>query len=151
MLDPVAVNQALEDSRARGASRDALLRQAVQLIEAAEDHFSWVGIYLLEGNELVLHNYIGRPTDHTRIPVGAGVCGAAVAENRDINVADVKAEENYLACSIETRSELVVLIRSADGTIRGQIDLDSDQLAAFTPKDEGDLRMVAAWLARIFD
>jgi GAF domain-containing protein len=109
-----------------------------------------VGIYLLEGDELVLHNYIGRPTEHTRIPVGVGVCGAAVAQNRDIKVDDVSAEENYLACSIETKSELVVLIRSADGKVHGQIDLDSDQIAGFTPDDEAGLRQIANWLARLF-
>lgn len=96
---------------------------------------------------LVLHTYIGRPTDHTRIPVGRGVCGTAVAEGRDINVPDVHAVENYLACSVETASELVVLIRDPEtGEIRGQIDLDSDRPAAFTERDEEELRAVADWL-----
>ncbi len=150
MVDAQRIVSDLTAARDAGASRDELLRQAVGKIEAADDRFDWVGIYLLDGDALVLHNYVGRPTEHTRIPVGVGVCGAAVAQDRDINVADVRAEENYLACSLETRSELVVLIRSAGGTIHGQLDLDSDELAAFTPVDEERLRNVADWLATLF-
>lgn len=157
MLDGDAVVRSLEESRRGGASRDDLLRQAVREVERSEDHFDWVGIYLLEaaaggteGDALVLHNYIGRPTEHDRIPVGTGVCGEAVAAGRDINVPDVKERENYLACSPETRSELVVLIRDEDETIRGQIDLDSDRRAAFTDRDRRELRTVAAWLGTLF-
>lgn len=151
MLDSSHTIQELETARQTGESRDALLREAVERIDRAEDRFNWVGIYLLEGDELLLHNYIGRPTEHTQIPVGVGVCGAAVAQNRDIRVDDVSAEDNYLACSIETKSELVVLIRSEDGRVHGQIDLDSDEIAAFTPADEAGLREVANWLARLFE
>lgn len=134
-------------ARQAGAGRDELLRRAVAAIAAAEERFHWVGIYLLEGDTLVLHNYLGRHTDHDRIPVGVGVCGTAVAEGRDINVPDVTAVENYLACSVETRAELVVLIRDpADGAILGQLDLDSDLAGAFTQRDEAELRIVAEWL-----
>jgi GAF domain-containing protein len=150
MLDALQVIRELAAAEEGGESRDILLRAAVEHIDRAEDRFNWVGIYLLESDELVLHNYIGRPTEHTHIPVGVGVCGAAVAQNRDIKVDDVSAEKNYLACSIETKSELVVLIRSDDGTVHGQIDLDSDQVAAFTPEDEAGLREIASWLARLF-
>jgi GAF domain-containing protein len=150
MLNSSDVIRELETARGAGDSRDDLLRAAVERIDRAEDHFNWTGIYLLEGDELVLHNYVGRPTEHTHIPVGVGVCGAAVAQNRDLKVDDVSAEENYLACSIETKSELVILIRSADGRIHGQIDLDSDRVAAFTPADEAGLREIADWLARLF-
>ena len=150
MLSASKVISELEAAQSAASSHDELLRIAVERIEAAEEHFTWVGIYLLEGDELVLHNYIGRPTEHTRIRVGVGVCGAAVAQNRDINVADVSEEENYLACSTETKSELVMLIRSADGVVRGQIDLDSDRIAAFTSRDEAELRKIATWLAILF-
>jgi len=150
MLNSSDVIRELETARGAGESLDDLLRTAVERIDRAEDHFNWTGIYLLEGDELVLHNYVGRPTEHTHIPVGVGVCGAAVAQNRDLKVDDVSAEENYLACSIETKSELVILIRSADGRIHGQIDLDSDRVAAFTPADEAGLREIADWLAPLF-
>jgi GAF domain-containing protein len=141
----------LEAERAHGASLDELLEAAVRSIEAADPRYDWVGIYLLEEDLLSLHSYIGRPTEHTSIPVGVGVCGAAIAERRDINVPDVRAVENYLACSAETRSELVVLIRDGQASrIYGQIDLDSDQAGAFTEADVRALRPVADWLADLF-
>jgi GAF domain-containing protein len=108
-----------------------------------------VGIYLLEGDTLVLHNYIGKPTEHTRIPVGVGVCGAAVAERENKTIADVTAIDNYLACSLETRAEIVALIRRGD-EIFGQIDIDSDLANAFTSEDESLLSQVADLLARRF-
>lgn len=163
MLDGRRVVEKLTTERAAGAPRGALLERAVAAIAAAEGRFDWVGIYLLEDSEgsaegsahgpseLVLHNYIGKPTEHERITVGVGVCGTAVAEGRDINVPDVHAIDNYLACSLETRSELVVLIRDpATGEIHGQLDLDSDQPAAFTERDERELKLVADWLAGLF-
>lgn len=141
----------LEAARSAGVSRDGLLAAAVRAIEASETKYDWVGIYLLEGDVLTLHNYVGRPTDHARIPAGVGVCGSAVAERRDINVPDVRELENYLACSVETRSELVVLISDPEsGRIHGQIDLDSDRPAAFGPEDERELKRVADWLAGLF-
>lgn len=152
MLEGTRVVDRLDEAHREGASRDELLRAAVREIEKSEDHFDWVGVYLLEEDDtLVLHNYIGRPTDHDRIPVGKGVCGEAVAEGRDINVPDVRERENYLACSAETRSELVVLIRDgADGEIHGQVDLDSDEPEAFDERDERELRVVADWIAELF-
>lgn len=152
MLEGTRVVESLDEARRSGASRDQLLRAAVREIEEGEDHYDWVGVYLLEdGDELVLHNYIGRPTDHDRIPVGKGVCGEAVAEGRDINVPDVNDRENYLACSTETRSELVVLIRDGDdGEIHGQVDLDSDDPDAFGERDEREIRVIADWLAELF-
>jgi L-methionine (R)-S-oxide reductase len=141
----------LEAAQAGEASRDELLEAAVRTIEASGPRYDWVGIYLLDGDMLTLHNYVGRPTEHSRIPVGVGVCGSAVAERRDINVPDVRELENYLACSVETRSELVVLISDPEsGRIHGQIDLDSDRPDAFTPEDERELKRVAEWLGRLF-
>lgn len=151
MLDGSAVAAGLARRRETGADRDALLRAAVEAIEAASERYDWVGIYLLEDGVLKLHNYIGEETEHTRIAVGHGVCGTAVAENRDINVADVRELDNYIACSLDTRSEIVVLIRDPEtGEIYGQLDLDSDQPAAFTGEDEDELRRVADWLSGLF-
>jgi GAF domain-containing protein len=151
MLDGSAVVAGLARRRETGADRDALLRAAVEAIEAASERYDWVGVYLLEDGVLELHNYIGEETEHTRIAVGHGVCGTAVAENRDINVADVRELDNYIACSLDTRSEIVVLIRdSGSGEIYGQLDLDSDQSAAFTDQDEAELRRVADWLSGLF-
>ena len=105
---------------------------------------------MLEGDTLVLHNYIGKPTEHTRIRVGQGVCGTAVAERANQVVGDVTELDNYLACSLETRSEIVVLIRSGE-RIFGQIDIDSDRVNAFTGDDESMLARVADLLARRFE
>lgn len=148
MIDGREIVVALESLHEDGADRDRLLREAVRRVEGAESHYDWVGVYLLEGEELVLHNYIGRPTDHVRIPVGRGVCGTAVAEGRDVTVPDVTEAEEYLACSEETRSELVVLIQGSE--IHGQIDLDSDDLDAFSERDRQEIRRVADWLADLF-
>lgn len=132
-----------------GESRDDVLHHTVRAIKDGFDRYDWVGIYLLEGDMLVLHNYIGKHTDHTHIPVGRGVCGTAVSERANQIVGDVTALENYLACSLETRSEIVVLIRRGD-EIFGQIDIDSDIPNAFTPEDEAVLNRIADLLAKRF-
>ena len=129
------------------ASRDDVLRQTVKILKREREGYNWVGIYLLEGDVLVLHNYIGKPTDHTHIPVGQGVCGVAVAEGTNQIVSDVTKLENYLACSLETRSEIVVLIRRGQ-EILGQIDIDSDLENAFGSDDESLLSTVAELIAR---
>lgn len=120
-----------------------LLGSAVAHVRSLSPRFNWVGIYVLNGDVLELGPFIGAPTEHTRIKVGVGVCGTAVARNEDMNVPDVSQAGNYLACSVETASELVVLIRGRDGRILGQIDIDSHTRAAFGPDDEAAVRQVA--------
>ena len=139
---------ALQEMRDEGHLSDALLRKAVRSIDEADDRFNWVGVYLLNEaeQELWLHNYMGPGTDHAKIPVGTGVCGRAVAERTNLNIADVSAEENYLVCSPDTRSELVILIRAGE-EIFGQIDVDSNDEAAFTEEDEMALISIADKLA----
>jgi L-methionine (R)-S-oxide reductase len=105
-----------------------------------------VGVYLLVGDRLVLGPFVGPTTEHTRIPVGRGVCGTAVAEDRNIVVDDVRDLDNYLACSVGTRSEIVVLIRHGDEVV-GQFDVDSDNVGAFGPADEALLEHLAALAA----
>ena len=147
-LDSGEVVLALQEMRDEGHLSDALLRKAVRSIDVADDRFNWVGVYLLNEaeQELWLHNYMGPGTDHAKIPVGTGVCGRAVAERTNLNIADVSAEENYLVCSPDTRSELVILIRAGE-EIFGQIDVDSDDEAAFTEEDEMALISIADKLA----
>lgn len=130
-------------------SHDEVLRESVQILKHERHHYNWVGIYLLEGETLVLHNYIGKPTEHTHIQVGQGVCGVAVAEGANQIVGDVTKLDNYLACSVETRAEIVVLIRRGTDVV-GQIDIDSDLVDAFTAEDESLLSRVAELLARRF-
>ncbi|HZS47988.1 MAG TPA: GAF domain-containing protein [Blastocatellia bacterium] len=147
-MDTNSIIGQLKDLSSASGNRDETLKEAVRLIHASNPRYNWTGIYLLEGDTLVLHNYIGKPTEHTHIQVGVGVCGTAVAETRDINVEDVTKLDNYLACSLETRAEIVVLIKDSE-KIYGQIDIDSDTPGAFTDHDEQFLGKIADHLATI--
>jgi GAF domain-containing protein len=102
--------------------------------------------YMLHGGTLVLEAHAGRDTEHTRIPVGTGVCGTAVASGQDQNVPDVAAIGNYLACNLDTKAELVVLIRRGDA-ILGQLDIDSDVPAGFGDREHAAVKEVADALA----
>lgn len=113
-------------------------------------HYNWSGIYRLEGDTLVLDEYVGAETDHTHIPVGRGVCGTAVAEDKNQVIEDVSKLENYLSCSLTTKSEIVVLIRR-DGLILGQIDIDGHEIGAFGPEDEEFLGQMGDLLAARWD
>ena len=121
------------------------MQAAVALLKERPD-YSWVGIYLLHGNELVLGPYLGKPSPHTRIPLGRGICGAAATEKATIIVDDVNADPRYLACSVETKSEIVAPIM-LNGVVLGEIDIDSDKLAAFGDEDRKLVESVAAMLA----
>lgn len=145
MLEAGTLIKELQQMRDDGHLSDALLRRAVRSV-SQDDRFEWVGVYLLKDEELWLHNYIGEPTEHAKIPVGTGVCGRAVAERTNLNIPDVSVEENYLACSPDVKSELVILIRAGDD-IFGQIDIDSETKAAFTEDDEIALIGIADKLA----
>jgi L-methionine (R)-S-oxide reductase len=146
VLDSDRIVAALRGAFAREESRQALLRIAAEKIRAAGPPYTSVYLYMLHENELVLEAHAGRDTDHTRIPVGVGVCGTAVASGKDQNVPDVRAVENYLACNSWTRSELVVLIRRGS-LILGQIDVDSDVPDPFTAEEEAAVKQVADALA----
>ena len=137
---------ALRGAFAREVGREAMLQLAAERIREAGAPYTSVYMYMLHGDELVLEAWDGRQTDHTRIAVGRGVCGTAVATGQDQNVPDVRAVGNYIACNTWTRSELVVLIRRGD-TILGQIDVDSDVPDPFTPDEEAEVRKVADALA----
>jgi GAF domain-containing protein len=145
-LDGTRVVAALRGAFARSVPREELLRTAAEKIRASGVPYTSVYLYMLHGNELVLEAFAGRETDHTRIPVGTGVCGTAVALGLDQNVPDVTAVGNYLACNAWTRSELVVLIRRGTA-ILGQIDIDSDVPDPFTPEEEAQVKQVADALA----
>lgn len=112
--------------------------------------YDWCGIYRLEAGELVLDEFEGAPTEHTRIAVGSGVCGTAVKEGRNQVVEDVRKLENYLACSVATRSEIVVLIRQ-NGNVLGQIDIDGHSVGTFEKSDEWLLDRLAEMLAERWD
>ena len=146
VLDAGRIVAALRGGFAREVGRQELLQLAADRIQAVGPPYTSVYLYMLDGDMLNLEAYAGRETDHTRIAVGHGVCGTAVATGEDQNVGDVRAIGNYIACNTFTRSELVVLIRRG-GTILGQIDVDSDVPDPFTTEEEAAVRQVADALA----
>lgn len=127
----------------RGGEADDVLRAVVDVLHDRFDDYSWVGIYLVEGDDLVLGPWKGpEATEHVRIPVGQGICGAAAASGQTEVVDDVNADERYLACFPSTRSEIVVPI-AYEGRVVGEIDIDSDRPAAFDEDDRAFLERVA--------
>jgi GAF domain-containing protein len=127
----------------RESEADEVLRKTVEALHDRLDHYSWVGIYLVEGDDLVLGPWKGpQATEHVRIPIGQGICGAAAASVRTEVVDDVNADDRYLACFPSTRSEIVVPI-VYEGKVVGEIDIDSDRPAAFGEADRALLERVA--------
>jgi L-methionine (R)-S-oxide reductase len=127
----------------RESEADEVLRQTVEVLADRFGHYSWVGIYFVEGDALVLGPWKGpQATEHVRIPVGEGVCGAAAASGETEIVDDVNADPRYLSCFPSTRSEIVVPI-AYEGRVVGEIDIDSDRAAAFGAEDREFLERVA--------
>jgi GAF domain-containing protein len=125
------------------------MAQAVNVLKEQMPDYAWVGIYLMDGQELMLGPFRGKPSPHTRIPLNEGICGAAASTKATIIVDDVDADPRYLACSLETRSEIVVPIMRGSEVL-GEIDIDSDKKAAFGPADRELLEAVAHLLAEKF-
>lgn len=132
----------------QAASRERAYALAVGYLKDRE-RFDWTGVYSVDGDHLILRSFVGKPTTHTRIPIGKGVCGTAVVEKEDQRIDDVSQVDNYLSCSLDTKSELVVLIRN-DDEIYAQIDVDSDTKNAFTDEDYAEVKKVADYLAHFF-
>ena len=127
----------------RETEADEVLRKTVELLAERFEHYSWIGIYLVEGDDLVLGPWKGpQATEHVRIPIGQGICGAAAASGVTELVDDVHSDERYLSCFPSTRSEIVVPI-AFEGQVVGEIDIDSDTPAAFGEDDRVFLERVA--------
>lgn len=141
-----AALDAVRSAIGAAATAEAAMEATVQQLAKHLPDYTWTGIYVLDGNELCLGPYVGKPSPHTRIPLGRGICGAAATDKATIIVDDVNADPRYLACSIETRSEIVVPIMS-NGDVLGELDIDSDRTAAFGTADRDLLEQVAALLA----
>ncbi len=136
----------------RSLGFDEACERAVRTLRERVPHYSWVGIYLLEGEELVLGPWDGpAATEHVRIPVGKGICGLAAREKRTVIVDDVNQDPRYLACFPSTRSEIVVPLMTPQGRVLGEIDIDSDEPAAFGPDDQKLLEKIAETLAQIWE
>jgi len=129
--------------------REEVLRETVKVLKENYEHYNWVGIYLLEGDELVLGPYLGKPSPHTRIRLNKGICGAAASQKKTVNIPDVNADPRYLACSLETRSEIVVPIMRGK-QVFGEIDIDSVKLSAFSNEDQLLLEQVCSILCELF-
>jgi L-methionine (R)-S-oxide reductase len=139
----------LTNAIARSPSHHEAMLSTVNILKDRMPDYSWVGIYLLDGNELQLGPFLGRPSPHTRIPLDKGICGAAAKHQETIIVDDVNADPRYLACSLDTRSEIVVPIMKGSRVL-GEIDIDSDRKAAFGSADRDLLEATAALLAQKF-
>lgn len=126
------------------------LFQICKLLESNLDYYNWVGFYFRNGDkeELVLGPYVGTPTDHTVIPFGKGICGQVAVSNQNFVVPDVSAQENYIACSITVKAEIVIPI-FVNGKNIGQIDIDSNTPDPFAEKDELFLEFVCAQVATV--
>lgn len=124
-----------------------ILDDIVNFLYENFNHYSWVGIYLIENNDLVLGPWKGKQaTEHTRIPIGKGICGSAAASGKTEIISDVNADDRYLACFVSTKSEIVVPIKK-EGNVLGEIDIDSDIKDAFTKKDKEFLEKIADMLS----
>jgi GAF domain-containing protein len=139
--------EAIESSVDSAPTPEDALGSAVALLHDRFPHYSWVGVYLVDGEELVLGPWKGpAATEHVRIAIGEGICGAAAATGATEIVDDVAADERYLACFLSTRSEIVVPIH-VEGRVVGEIDIDSDERAAFGEADRAFLEQVAQSLS----
>jgi L-methionine (R)-S-oxide reductase len=137
------------DSAVGAASGQAAREDVVKLLNASVPTYSWVGIYLVEGKELVLDSWAGpHATEHARIPIGKGVCGYAAKSGRTEIVSDVGKDPRYIQCFLSTRAEIVVPILK-DEVVLGEIDIDADQLDAFSSVDREFLEAVARKIARL--
>lgn len=126
------------------------LELVCQLLKDTVDHYDWVGFYFKNGdkNELKLRAYVGEETDHVIIPFGKGICGQVAVSNQNFVVPDVQAQDNYIACSLTVKSEIVIPLFK-NGENIGQIDIDSETLDPFTEKDERFLEFVNQEVAKI--
>ena len=129
---------------------DERLLKICELLEANIGYYNWVGFYFKNGdkNELKLGPYVGEPTDHTIIPFGKGICGQVAVSNENFVVPDVSAQDNYIACSIAVKAEIVIPI-FVNGENIGQIDIDSNTPDPFTEADERFLEFVCEEVAKI--
>jgi L-methionine (R)-S-oxide reductase len=143
----VEVLAEVERIAAGGESSDEVLRRVVNVLHDRFEEYSWVGIYFVEGDDLVLGPWRGpQATEHVRIPLGQGICGAAAASGETEIVDDVNADDRYLPCFLSTRSEIVVPI-VYDRLVVAEIDIDSDNPAAFGQTDRDFLERVASLIS----
>ena len=132
-------------------SNDITLLKICELLKTEVYHYDWVGFYILDEatQTLILGPYVGKPTEHTKIPVGKGVCGQVAESGKTMIVQDVSQMDNYIACSIDVQSEIVVPILK-NGKFVAEIDIDSHSPAPFTKNDQELLENIANKLKQLF-
>jgi len=145
-LEPKILGIVKDESK----SVDTRLGDICKLLRNNVDHYDWVGFYFKNGDkeELKLGPYAGAPTDHTIIPFGKGICGQVAVSNQNFVVPDVAAQDNYIACSITVKAEIVVPL-FVNGENVGQIDIDSNTPDPFTEEDERFLEFINRHVAEI--
>jgi len=121
-----------------------------EMLREGVSHYSWVGIYIVEGDNLILKAWVGdHATEHTRIKIGEGICGLAAETGKTVVVPDVTKDFRYIMCFACTKSEIVVPIKKGK-TVYGEIDIDSEEIDAFDNKDEGFLEQIAETLTGLY-
>lgn len=128
------------------------LMDICMLLHKSVDKYDWVGFYLVNQDterELILGPYVGEQTSHTRIPFGTGICGQAADTKETFVVDDVEAEDNYLSCGAAVKSEIVIpLIKN--GTLVGELDIDSHTKGAITKNDQEVLEEIGKLVTELF-
>ena len=140
----------ISDLVSRSSSLDATLKEVCELLKSSIPYYDWVGFYFKNGEkeELKIGPYAGATTDHTIIPFGKGICGQVAVSNENFVVSDVSSQDNYIACSLSVKSEIVIPLFVNNINI-GQIDIDSNTIDPFTQKDERFLEFVCESVASI--
>ena len=140
----------ISDLVSRSSSLDATLKEVCELLKTSIPYYDWVGFYFKNGEkeELKIGPYAGATTDHEIIPFGKGICGQVAVSNKNFVVADVSSQDNYIACSLSVKSEIVIPLFVNNINI-GQIDIDSNTIDPFTQKDERFLEFVCESVASI--
>ena len=140
----------ISDLISSSSSLDATLKEVCELLKTSIPYYDWVGFYFKNGEkeELKIGPYAGATTDHTIIPFGKGICGQVAVSNKNFVVADVSSQDNYIACSLSVKSEIVIPLFVNNVNI-GQLDIDSNTIDPFTHEDERFLEFVCESVASI--
>ena len=152
MIDWKRIENDVQDIIEENIDLESKLEKICRYLRENVEHYDWVGFYLVDPrkkDELVLGPFDGEPTIHTRIKFGEGICGQAAVTKKVFIVDDVSEEKNYLACSPEVKSEIVIPIFK-NGRLVGELDIDSHQKAAFGEKDRHVLENIANLLGDLF-
>jgi GAF domain-containing protein len=145
LLDLLFAEKKIKDIISKSSN---VLSDVVEFLYENFKYYSWIGVYIVKGNELILGPWKGeQATEHKKIPIGKGICGSAAESGKTEIISDVNSDKRYLSCFVTTKSEIVVPIKR-DGKILGEIDIDSDFKDAFTKKDKDFLEEIADMLSK---